>query len=509
MAYNFLRAERDQPFLLPLDLRDWLPAGHLAWFILDVVDQLDVAPFYRAHRDDGHGHPAYDPKTLLGVLLYAYCVGMRSSRQIERRLTEDIAFRVLAANHTPDHVTIARFRVRHRQALADFLLASLKLCEAAGMVRVGVVALDGTKVAANAANTASHTLDKIEAEVAEILRQAAEADQRDDLEHGQAYGDELPDALASKAGRLARLRQAKAQLEAEAAERQGRYEQRVAELAAAAQAKGKQPRAHIKPRRRDEAPNPKATANVTDPDSRFMHTRRGSIQGYNAQAVTTTEQVIVAAELTQDANDLQQLAPMLAATAATLAAAGIPGRPGTLLADSGYWTIANLTQLPDAPELLIPPARHGRQGKPRKDAKPTASRSDALRAAMTAKLASDNGKACYAKRKETIEPVFGQLKEQQGARRFLQRGWRPVRPIGSCCAAPTTCSSCGGTPLPSQRPGRRPPDRAPRRRTATVTSALHQAGSGSRGAPQIHEVADDLLTPRLGNRLSTVESCRS
>jgi hypothetical protein len=205
------------------------------------------------------------------------------------------------------------------------------------------VALDGTKLAGNAAERANRTQAKLEAEVAEILRQAAETDQRDDLEHGQARGDELPDALASKAGRLARLRQAKALLEAEAAERQRRYEQRVAELAAAARAKGKQPRAHIKPRRRDEAPNPKATANVTDPDSRFMHTRRGSIQGYNAQAVTTTEQVIVAAELTQDANDLQQLAPMLAATTATLAAAGIPGRPGRLLADSGYWTIANLT----------------------------------------------------------------------------------------------------------------------------------------------------------------------
>jgi len=329
---------------------------------------------------------------------------------------------VLAGNHTPDHVTIARFRVRHQQALAGFLVQSLRLCAAAGLVRLGVVALDGTKVAANAATTASHTHDKLEREVDEILRQAAEADERDDLEHGNARGDELPEALASKAGRLARLRQAKALLEAEAAARQRRYQQRAAELAAAARAKGKQPRAHLKPRRRDEAPNPKATANTTDPDSRFMPTRRGSIQGYNAQAVTTLEQVIVAAELTQQANDLQQLDPMLAATAATLAAAGVPQRPGRLLADCGYWSIANLTQLPGAPELLIPPARHGRQGKPRKDGKPTASRSDGLRAAMTAKLASDDGKACYAKRKETVEPVFGQIKEQQGARRFLRRG---------------------------------------------------------------------------------------
>jgi Transposase DDE domain len=161
---------------------------------------------------------------------------------------------------------------------------------------------------------------------------------------------------------------------------------------------------------------------VTDPDSRLLHTRRGRVQGYNAQAVTTCEQVIVAAELTQDANDFQQLHPMLDATAATLAAAGIQDRPGTLAADSGYWSIANLTRIPDAPELLIPPPKHGRHGKPRKDGKPSASRSDGLRAAMTAKLRSDDGKACYAKRKETVEPVFGQIKEQQGARRFLRRG---------------------------------------------------------------------------------------
>jgi transposase len=428
MAYNFLRGDPDQPFLLPPDLRDWLPANHLAWFILDVVDQLDLDPFLAAYRADGHGHPAYHPTTLLGVLLYAYAIGVRSSRQIQRRCTEDLAFRVLAGNQTPDHVTIARFRVRHQQALAGFLVESLKLCAAAGMVKVGTVALDGTKVAANAANTASHTLDKIEREVAEILRQAAETDQREDHEHGAARGDELPPELASKAGRLARLRQAKALLEAEAAERQRRYQQRVAALAAAARAKGKQPRAHIKPRARDEAPNPKATANTTDPDSRFMHTRRGSVQGYNAQAVTTLEQVIVAAELTQQANDLQQLQSMLAATTATLDAAGVPQRPGRLLADCGYWTIANLTELPDAPELLIPPAGHGRQGKPRKDGKPTASRSDGLRAAMTAKLASEDGKGCYAKRQQTIEPVFGQIKEVRGARRFLRRG------LGACDA---------------------------------------------------------------------------
>jgi transposase len=422
MAYNFLRTERDQPFLLPPDLRDWLPAGHLAWFVLDVVDQLDLARFLRCYRADGHGHPAYDPKALLGVLLYAYAIGVRSSRQIERRCVEDLAFRVLAANQAPDHVTIARFRVRHEQALAGFLVESLRLCAAAGMVRLGTVALDGTKLAANAAERANRTHEKLEDEVAGILRQAAEADQREDREHGTARGDELPQALASKAGRLARLRQAKALLEAEAAARQQRYEQRVAELAAAARARGKQPKARLKPRRRDEAPKPEAVANVTDPDSRLVRTRKGSLQGYNAQAVTTMQQVVVAAELTQQASDLHQLRPMLHATAASLAAAGVAERPGRLLADCGYWTIANLTQLPDAPELLIPPAKHGRQGKPRKDGRPSESRSDGLRAAMAARLQSDDGKARYALRKQTVEPVFGQVKEVRGARRFQRRG---------------------------------------------------------------------------------------
>jgi transposase len=422
MTYNFLRAERDQPFLLPPDLRDWLPEGHLAWFLLDVVDQLDLQPFYRQHRDDGHGHPAYDPKLLLGVLLYAYCVGVRSSRQLERRCQEDIAFRVLAGNQTPDHVTIARFRVRHEQALAGFLVESLKLCAAAGMVQVGTVALDGTKLAGNASDKANRTHDQLQAEVDEILRQAADADQHEDRLFGDARGDELPEALASKAGRLARLRQAKAQLEAEAAAREQAYQQRVAAHTAAANAKGTTPR-QLK-RRPQETPNPKATANATDPDSRFLHTRTGTVQGYNAQAVTTLEQVIVAAELTDEANDVHQLEPMLDATAATLAAAGIDQRPEAALADSGYWSTANLTTIPDAPELLIPPARHGRQGKPRKDGKPSESKSDGLRAAMRAKLASEDGKARYAKRRETVEPVFGQIKEQQGARRFMRRGLR-------------------------------------------------------------------------------------
>jgi hypothetical protein len=196
----------------------------------------------------------------------------------------------------------------------------------------------------------------------------------------------------------------------------------VAAHAAAATAKGRTPRT-LK-RRPQETPNPKAVANVTDSDSRFLHTRNGTLQGYNAQAVATLKQVVVAAELTDEANDVHQLDPMLKATATTLAPAGIDERPEAALADSGYWSIENVTEIPNAPEFYIPPAKHGRQGKPRKDGKPSASRSDGLRAAMKAKLASNDGKARYAKRRETVEPVFGQIKEQQGARRFLRRGMR-------------------------------------------------------------------------------------
>jgi transposase len=282
MAYNFRVCDRDQAFLLPPDLRDWLPADHLAWFVLDVVDQLNLGPFLTAYRADGHGWAAYAPRMLLAVLLYGYCTGIRSSRQIERGCHEDIAFRVLSGNSAPDHVTIARFRVRHEQALAGLLVQSLKLCAAAGMVRLGLVALDGTKVEANAAAAANRTHAHLEAQVAELLAQAAEADQVEDRDC-DGGGHELPQELAGRAERLARLQRAKALLEAEAAARQQRYQQRVAELAAAARARGQQPRAHIRPRRRDEAPNPKATVNTTDPDSRFVHGNGRTVQGYNAQ----------------------------------------------------------------------------------------------------------------------------------------------------------------------------------------------------------------------------------
>jgi hypothetical protein len=249
-------------------------------------------------------------------------------------LRRDLAFGVLGGNQAPDHVTIARFRVRHQQALAGFLVASLQLCAEAGLVRLGLLALDGTKVAANAADKANRTLATLEEEVAEILRQAAETDQREDREHGPGRGDELPAEFASRGGRLARLRQA----------RLGWTPRRPSGSAATSSALPSWPprparRASRPARRSSPGPRrgaqPNAAANTTDPDSRFLRTRTGAVQGYNAQAVVTEQQIVIAAELTQQANDVQQLHPMLGAVDQALAAAEIPDRPGVVLADSG------------------------------------------------------------------------------------------------------------------------------------------------------------------------------
>jgi hypothetical protein len=354
------------------------------------------------------------------VLLYAYCLGVRSSRQIQRRCHEDIAFRVLAANQCPDHVTIARFRVRHEHALARFLVTSLELCAAAGMVRVGMVALDGTKVAANAADKANRTRGQLTDEVAQILRQAAETDTREDREHGQARGDELPAALASPTGRLTRLRAAKARLDTEAAGREQAYQQRVA----ASPTRPRWPPARRRARssagrRRPPPPTPAPTSPTLT---------AASCMAARARCRATTPRPL----RPSISWSWPPRSPSRPTTSASSPHAPSDGCHANCRRDPrpDLGTIGRLRLLvdrqphrdPRRPELLIPPAKHARQGKPRKDGKPSASNSDGLRAAMTAKLASDEGKARYALRRQTVEPVFGQIKEHRGARRFLRRG---------------------------------------------------------------------------------------
>ncbi|KKL57098.1 hypothetical protein LCGC14_2238820, partial [marine sediment metagenome] len=216
MPQNFLTYDRDQPLLLPPDLRDWLDEDHLAWFVIEAVEELDLEDFYASYRADGHGRAAHEPKIMLTLLAYAYTVGERSSRGIERRCREDVAFRVITANQAPDHATIARFRVRHQQALSDLFSQILGLCAEAGLVQVGVIAVDGSKFAAAASDRATRTYDEL---AAQVLAEAAEIDAAEDEIHGTARGDELPEHLRSRGGRRAWLRKARQRLDAERAAR--------------------------------------------------------------------------------------------------------------------------------------------------------------------------------------------------------------------------------------------------------------------------------------------------
>jgi transposase len=356
MAQNFLIFDRDQPLLLPPDLRDWLPEDHLAWFVIEAVDELDLQPFYAAYRTDGHGAAAHEPKMMVGLLAYAYAVGERSSRAIERRCREDVAFRVICANQIPDHATIARFRVRHEAALADLFGQVLGLCAQAGLVEVAVLAVDGTKLEASASNHATRSYEQI---AAEILAEAGRIDAAEDELHGEARGDELPEQLASREGRRAWLREAKERLERERAakpkavprDRSRRLELCRLRLVEDWQTERRANRDYeayrargvMRDGRRFGRPpdphtprsQPEGKINTTDPDSKNMKAYRGYLQGYNAQTVTTERQIIVAAEIAPDGLDFAQLDPMVAAAERELAEAGVKERPEVVLADAG------------------------------------------------------------------------------------------------------------------------------------------------------------------------------
>jgi transposase len=357
MGQNFVACDREQVLLLPPSLREWLPEGHLAWFVIDAVEAMNLDAFFSSYRADGHGRAALDPSMMLALLLYAYSTGQRSSRVIERRCSDDVAFRVIAANQTPDHATIARFRVRHEQALSELFGEVLALCAKAGLVSVGVIALDGTKLHANASDRANRDCQRI---AEEILAEADQVDAEEDAMFGERRGDELPAELSNSNDRRQRLRDARHALEAERAarqrpvpgDRQGRLllardrlaedhalESRVIEEHNAWRANGVardgSRRMSRAPAQLEAPPAPTGHANTTDPDSRKVKATRGYLQGYNAQAVTTEQQIVIAAELTVE-TDVAQLAPMIGHAGRELTAAGIDQVPETVLADAGY-----------------------------------------------------------------------------------------------------------------------------------------------------------------------------
>ncbi|MFH1140237.1 MAG: IS1182 family transposase [Chloroflexota bacterium] len=424
MAYNLLPVDREQGFLMPPSLREWLAEGDLAWFILDAVHQMDLGEFYAAYRNDGWGAAAYDPAMMVGVLLYAYCQGIRSSRKIDRALERDVGFRVVAANQRPDFRTICRFRSEHEDALKRLFVQVLQLCREAGLVKLGVVALDGAKIAANAALEANRRYGAIEEEVHRMLAEARKVDTEEDTLFGpEQRGDELPEGLGRHAERLKRLQEAKCRLEKEAA---GAAQEHLAQRQAEEAVSGQKKRGR-KPRMVEPVPVGEAKANITDPDSRIMKGRQGYVQGYNAQAIVSRDQIIIAVGVTQEANDVRQLKPMLEAMERTLEAAGIEERPRAGLADAGYWSEANVASCTcqGGPELLIATTKDWKQRKALRERGCPRGRIPkdlSLRERMERKLLTQRGRRMYRLRGITVEPVIGQVKEGQGCRRFMRRG---------------------------------------------------------------------------------------
>lgn len=435
---RFLNYEPGQLLLLPPDLRDWLEEGNLAYFILDVVETLDLSEIYASYDGSRGGRPGFDPRLLVGLLVYGYCVGVRSSRKIEKATYESVPFRVLTANQHPDHATVAEFRRRHLEALSRLFVQVLRLCEKAGLVRLGHVALDGTKMRANASKHKAMSygrmeekIGELEAQVKELLAAAEAVDQAEDAEHGSKRGDELPAELRFRQRRLEKIHQAKKALEAEAeAAEQRRREEKEAK--AKAKSKGGReesvggpelaPPQAVKPVK----PEDKAQRNFTDPDSRIMRdgATKSFEQSYNCQAVVASEtQVILAEQVTQQANDKQQVKPLIEQMKVNLE----KRVPQELSADAGYFSEDNVNYLEK--QKIEPYVAPGRPKRGAAAALPVeAPATDAtIRERMAAKLQTPTGKRVYSRRKETVEPVFGQIKEARGIRRFLFRGLGSVQ----------------------------------------------------------------------------------
>ena len=423
MAFNFLVAERDQLYLLPPSVADWLPEDHLAFFVLDAVEEMDLSAFYAAYRADGWGGAAHHPKTMVALLLYAYCLGVRSSRQIERACHVDVAFRVICANLFPDHTTIARFRQHHEQALKTLFSASLRLCAKAGMVKLGVVALDGTKIAAAASMRRNRTKEMIDAEVEAMFAEAAATDEAEDAEAGTGGEDEPPAQLRGRRDRRRRFATAKQLLDEELADERMAHEAHLAERAAIEAERGCKLRGRKPKAAEDKAGHKQSKVNTTDPESKVMSTANGFCQGYNAQAVANAEQVVVAAEVTDEHNDTHQLHPMIDATAATLAAAGIEERPECLLADAGYASEENFATLGTGdPDAYVATRNMRNNTTPRTGRRGPLPKDASLVERMDRKVSNKAGRALYRRRQGIIEPIFGQIKDARGIRRFMRRG---------------------------------------------------------------------------------------
>lgn len=430
MGYNFIEYNRDQQYLMPPSLKEWVPEGDLAWFVLDAVKQMDLSEFYKRYRADGMGASGFDPGLMVALIMYAYCVGERSSRRIERLCERDVAFRVIAANLVPDHSTISRFRKDHREALGKLFTEVLRMCGEAGLVKVGIVAIDGTKIEANAALAANRTHDSLRAEVEKMFDEADAIDAAEDALYGKGKrGDELPEEMRNRESRLKRLKEAKARLEHEAAEAARLKAEEIERREKEELESGKKKRGR-KPKEPDNNPNAEAKANVTDPESRIMKTRKGYVQGYNAQTAVTEGQIIISADVTQEENDMGQMHPMLGKAKEELKAAGIGDEIEHALFDAGYCSEENLSKVTEGePEIFAATTKDWKQQKALKERGGPRGRIPkglTKRELMERKLLTKKGQEMYGKRKIIVEPPFGQMKEGQGFRRFMVRGIKSV-----------------------------------------------------------------------------------
>jgi transposase len=426
MGYNIKTINRQQIYLMPPSLQEWLPEKDMAWFIIDVVEQMDLSAYYRKYRGDGRGQEAYDPSMMIALLVYAYSNGIQSSRTIERLCERDIGFKVIAGDEKPDHTTIARFRQDNGKAIEELFTEALKLCKKAGLVKVGLVALDGTKIKANAALEANRTYDHIESEVKRMLAEADSKDAEEDRLYGKdKRGDELPEELQDRGKRLARLKECKARLEQERAEKEARQKEKIQERQKQETESGQKKRGR-KPKEPDASARADAKANVTDPDSRIMKSRTGYVQGYNGQAMVTENQIIIAAELTMEENDVKQLIPMIEKAEEVIAALELDDI-GVVLADAGYCSDTNMENTkPDGPECLIATRKDWKQRQALRETDPPRGRIPeklSLRERMERKLLTKRGRALYKKRGQIVEPVFGQIKTCRGIQKFIRRGY--------------------------------------------------------------------------------------
>jgi transposase len=421
-----------QSYLFPPSPEEWLGDDHLAYFILDVVTQLDLSEIYAPYEQEERGFPPHHPQMMVGLLLYGYCTGVTSSRKLEKATWEDIATRVVSGGTHPDHCCIAEFRARHRKAFKKLFLQVLRLCEKAGLVKLGHVALDGTKMKANASKHKAMSYERMKRQekelaqrVEELLRLAEARDALDDQKYGKKKrGDELPEDLRHAESRLARIRAAKAELEAEA--------KALAEAEREESGDDDEPPPdgptplpeHRVPHEKDGTPKPKAQRNFTDPDSRIQKTGDGFVQGFNCQAaVDDAHQVIVAEAVTNQSPDAEHLAPLLEQVIDNCGAA-----PTNLTADTGYFSEKNVAK---AEALGVDPfiaTERWKRGEPRPVAPRGRPPEDLTpKQKMKRKLLTKSGLAIYAKRKTTVEPVFGQVKQARGLRQFLLRGIDKVR----------------------------------------------------------------------------------